>query len=171
MISYAKGSFPQGYVPTVFDNYAVTVEAKGKQVTLNLLDTAGQEDYDRLRPLSYANANIFLVCFSVANRDSFENVRDKWIPELRRYAAQPLAFLLVGTQADRRPTASGVGKGEAEALAQEMGAIGYLECSARTREELREVFVEAILGAVAQANGQSLNRKGGKAKKKRCAIV
>lgn len=169
MISYAKGSFPQGYVPTVFDNYAVTVEARGKQVTLNLLDTAGQEDYDRLRPLSYANANIFLVCFSLANRDSFDNVRDKWIPELRRYAAQPMAFLLVGTQADRTPAL--VTAREAESLAKELGAIAYLPCSAKTREGLREVFVEAILGAVNGGGASGEKRKATASKKKSKCLI
>ena len=66
------------YIPTVFDNYVVNLTAGDQTIELGLWDTAGQEEYDRLRPLSYANANVFLVCFSVVNPVSFENVSAKW---------------------------------------------------------------------------------------------
>ena len=61
----------------VFDNYAVTVMIGGEPYTLGLFDTAGQEDYDRLRPLSYPQTDVFLVCFSVVSTSSFENVKEK----------------------------------------------------------------------------------------------
>lgn len=77
LISYTTNKFPSEYVPTVFDNYAVTVMIGGEPYTLGLFDTAGQEDYDRLRPLSYPQTDVFLVCFSVVSPASFENVREK----------------------------------------------------------------------------------------------
>lgn len=49
----------------------------GEPYTLGLFDTAGQEDYDRLRPLSYPQTDVFLVCFSVVNPSSYENVKEK----------------------------------------------------------------------------------------------
>ena len=61
----------------MFDNYAVTVMIGGEPYTLGLFDTAGQEDYDRLRPLSYPQTDVFLVCFSVVSPSSFENVKEK----------------------------------------------------------------------------------------------
>ncbi|XP_055760952.1 cdc42 homolog isoform X2 [Salvelinus fontinalis] len=77
LISYTTNKFPSEYVPTVFDNYAVTVMIGGEPYTLGLFDTAGQEDYDRLRPLSYPQTDVFLVCFSCVSPSSFENVREK----------------------------------------------------------------------------------------------
>ena len=77
LISYTTNKFPSEYVPTVFDNYAVTVMIGGEPYTLGLFDTAGQEDYDRLRPLSYPQTDVFLVCFSVVNPASYENVKEK----------------------------------------------------------------------------------------------
>lgn len=61
----------------MFDNYAVTVMIGGEPYTLGLFDTAGQEDYDRLRPLSYPQTDVFLVCFSVISPSSYENVKEK----------------------------------------------------------------------------------------------
>lgn len=83
---YTTNKFPSEYVPTVFDNYAVTVMIGDDPYTLGLFDTAGQEDYDRLRPLSYPQTDVFLVCFSVTSPASFENVREKWFPEVRESA-------------------------------------------------------------------------------------
>ncbi|XP_045111372.1 cdc42 homolog isoform X2 [Portunus trituberculatus] len=96
LISYTTNKFPSEYVPTVFDNYAVTVMIGGEPYTLGLFDTAGQEDYDRLRPLSYPQTDVFLVCFSVVSPSSFENVKEKWVPEITHHC-QKTPFLLVGT--------------------------------------------------------------------------
>lgn len=85
LISYSLNAFPgNGYIPTVFDNYATTLNFEGKLIGLNLWDTAGQEGYDRLRPLSYALTDIFFICFSVSSRTSFENIREKWVNLLRK---------------------------------------------------------------------------------------
>lgn len=68
---------PPAHAVSVFDNYTANVMVDGKTISLGLWDTAGQEDYDRLRPLSYAMAQVFLICFSVVSPPSYENVRSK----------------------------------------------------------------------------------------------
>lgn len=158
LISYTTNKFPQEYVPTVFDNYAVTVMIGNEPYTLGLFDTAGQEDYDRLRPLSYPQTDIFLVCFSVVVPSSFENVKDKWVPEIRHHCPKT-PFLLVGTQVDLRENQAAIQKLErnrqrpisvemGERLARELRAIKYVECSALTQKGLKAVFDEAIIAAL-----------------------
>ncbi|CAH1248450.1 CDC42 [Branchiostoma lanceolatum] len=158
LMCYATGQFPTVYVPTVFDNYAVNIVVGGTPYNLGLFDTAGQEDYDRLRPLAYPMTSVFLVCYSVMNPTSFANVREKWIPELRHY--QPdTPIVLVGTQIDRRDDSRTleelqqngqrpVTAAQGQKLAKETGAESYAECSALTQQGIKNVFDEAILATL-----------------------
>lgn len=158
LISYTTNKFPSEYVPTVFDNYAVTVMIGDEPYTLGLFDTAGQEDYDRLRPLSYPQTDVFLICFSVTSPASFENVREKWLPEVCHHCPGT-PCIIVGTQIDLRDDPAVVEKllrqrqapittELGERLARETGAIRYVECSALTQKGLKNVFDEAIVCAL-----------------------
>jgi small GTP-binding protein len=120
--------------------------------TLGLFDTAGQEDYDRLRPLSYPQTDVFLVCFSVTSPASFENVREKWFPEVHHHCPG-VPCLIVGTQVDLREDTSvkdklakqrmaPVKREDGERMARELGAVKYVECSALTQYKLKDVFDE-----------------------------
>ena len=67
----------QSYIPTVFENYVTQIQFEGKLVELALWDTAGQEEYDRLRPLSYPESDVILIVFSIDFPVSLGNVQDK----------------------------------------------------------------------------------------------
>lgn len=120
--------------------------------TLGLFDTAGQEDYDRLRPLSYPQTDVFLVCFSVTSPASFENVREKWFPEVHHHCPG-VPCLIVGTQTDLRDDPAvreklskqkmqPVRKEDGDRMAKDLGAVKYVECSALTQYKLKDVFDE-----------------------------
>jgi len=154
LIAYTSNSFPREYVPTVFDNYTAHVIVEGKTISLGLWDTAGQEDYDRLRPLSYPSTDVFLLCFSLVNSTSFRNIKIKWLREVRHHCANA-KLILVGTKLDAREDPAVVAKlpeqglkavetAEGDALSKEIGAIKYMECSALTQKGLKNVFDEAI---------------------------
>ena len=156
LISYTKDEFPTEYVPTVFDNYQCHVMVDGRPTSLALWDTAGQEDYDRLRPLSYPNTDMFIVCYSTISRTSLQNVKDKWLPEIR-FECPNTPFVLVGTKCDvrentkahRKLQANGVActfvdADSAQKMGDELGAARVMQCSAKTQEGLKNVFDKAI---------------------------
>jgi len=173
LIVFSKGTFPEVYVPTVFENYVAEVEINGRVCELALWDTAGQEDYDRLRPLSYPDSHVILICFAVDSPDSLDNVQEKWISEVLHFCSG-LPIILVGCKKDlrydpktidelRRVNQRPVTEQEGQAVAQKIGATKYLECSAKTNEGVREVFEAATRAAL------TMNRK--KSKSGKCTIL
>ncbi|XP_028823532.1 ras homolog family member Gb [Denticeps clupeoides] len=154
LISYTTGAFPKEYVPTVFDNYSSQVTVDGRAVSLNLWDTAGQEEYDRLRTLSYPQTNVFVICFSISSPPSYENIKHKWHPEVTHHCPK-VPILLVGTKSDLRGDPDVVRKlkdqnqvpisqQQGQALARQIQAARYLECSALNQHGIKEVFAEAV---------------------------
>ncbi|VDI81000.1 Hypothetical predicted protein [Mytilus galloprovincialis] len=85
------------YVPTVFDSFTLTLNFHGVDTTVGLWDTAGQEDFDLLRPHSYPQTDVVLVTFDIANPLSFENVEKKWLPEVLHHMIN-VPRILVGTK-------------------------------------------------------------------------
>lgn len=154
LISYTTNAFPEEYIPTVFDNYSAQMSVDGRTVSLNLWDTAGQEEYDRLRTLSYPQTNVFIICFSIGSPSSHANVRHKWHPEVSHHCPN-VPILLVGTKRDLRSDGETVKKlkeqglapttqQQGNALAKQIGAVKYMECSALLQDGVREVFAEAV---------------------------
>ncbi len=155
-----------------FDNYSASVMVDNKPISLGLWDTAGQEDYDRLRPLSYPQTDVFLICFSIVSPSSFDNVKAKvripypssivhsltltaqWYPEIEHHAPG-VPIILVGTKLDlrddpevreqlRQRKMSPISYEQAVQVAKEIRAVKYIECSALTQRNLKSVFDEAI---------------------------
>ncbi|KEF61563.1 GTP-binding protein rhoC [Exophiala aquamarina CBS 119918] len=188
LISYSQGYFPEKYVPTVFENYITQTTHKqtGKTVELALWDTAGQEEYDRLRPLSYPETDLLFVCFAIDCPNSLENVMDKWYPEVLHFCpTTPL--ILVGLKSDlrnkrtciellRTQGLTPVTPEQGQAVAKQMGA-SYIECSAKESRGIQEVFDQAIdtsIRAEEESYETHPNAKGvkvKKVKKRKCGIL
>ncbi|KAH9788748.1 hypothetical protein KPL71_010973 [Citrus sinensis] len=146
LISYTGNTFPTDYVPTVFDNFSANVMVDGRTVNL------GQEDYNRLRTLSYRGADVFIIAFSLISRPSYENISKKWVPELRHYAPS-VPIVLVGTKLDLRedrqfhldyPGAYTISTEQGQKLKKQIGALAYVECSSKTQQNVKIVFDAAI---------------------------
>ncbi|CAG7720206.1 unnamed protein product [Allacma fusca] len=174
--SYTSHVFCEEYVPTVFENYVTEIYLENhlKKIELALWDTAGQEDFDRLRPLSYPEADVILLCFSISDPLTLTNIAEKWCPEVSHFCdSTPL--ILVGLKKDLRndplvmerlrvQNKSPVQTEEGMAMASRINALCYLECSAKTREGIHAIFNQAA---------QSAFKYGSKKKRRklRCSIL
>ena len=174
IVSYTTNGYPNEYIPTAIDTYDVVVHVDGEPVTFEMCDTPGQDDFDTLRPLVYPNTDVFLLCFSVVSPSSFANIREKWIPEIKKSrekgAKKHVPIILVGTQSDLRNDVNTrvelakykeqpVTEAEAKKLAKDLGCENFIETSALTQHNLKEVFDEAIMASL----------KGRKIKEKQAA--
>jgi small GTP-binding protein len=154
IMAYSTHSFPSEYVPNVFDNLSTNVMYDSRPIKLSISDTAGQDDYDRFRPLAYPSTDVFLLCFSTSCPSSFQNIRQKWHPEVRHHnPTTPL--LLVGTKIDLRNNSNVLSSlrernlapttfSQGEKMAKEIGAVKYIECSSLLGQGTHCVFEEAM---------------------------
>ncbi|PMB72596.1 GTP-binding protein RHO3 [Beauveria bassiana] len=136
-------------------------------IELSLWDTAGQEEFDRLRSLSYDDTDLIMLCYSVDSKDSLENVESKWVGEIADNCAG-VKLVLVALKCDLREQteeeeaeeAAGASAPAAEVaeprekkplityeqgleVARRIGASRYLECSAMKNRGVNEAFTEA----------------------------
>ncbi|KAG6812835.1 Rho GTPase [Tricholoma furcatifolium] len=150
---FTRGFFTQVYEPTVFENYVQDILVDDQMVELSLWDTAGQEEFDRLRSLSYAETNVVMICFSVDNPVSLENVESKWIDEILEHCPG-VKLVLVALKCDLRDDRGvrerlqrygthAVEYEEGLAVARRIRASRYLECSSKHNRGVTEVFNEA----------------------------
>lgn len=180
LMSFKGRRFLDDYVPTMFETYTCDIQIEGEAIELGLWDTAGQEGYDRLRPMAYPHCDCFIICYAVDNPDSLHNVKAKWLPELERYCPN-VPKILVATKKDLRrrtlaimdilngnTTSSIVSYEEGLCTAAMIGAERFLETSALYNDGVREVFEQtARVSLEARAK-----RKEKKAKRsERCSIM
>jgi len=152
--SYINREQPSLYIPTTVDTCDIEMDMNDTSYRLSITDTAGAEVYDRLRPLSYVDTDILILCFAVNSPPSFRNLKDKWILEVLHFAPN-VPVILVGTKVDRRndpdviaslarihekPITTAQGK----KLAKDIGAMDYVECSAIERKNIKNVFETAV---------------------------
>ncbi|EPX74672.1 rho family GTPase Rho3 [Schizosaccharomyces octosporus yFS286] len=171
---FTKGYFPQVYEPTIFENYIHDIFVDGNSIELSLWDTAGQEEYDQLRSLSYSDTHVIMICFAVDSPDSLENVIAKWLPEVSRNCPS-VKLVLVALKCDLRGADDDqansrlIGYEEGLAAAKKINAVRYLECSAKLNRGVNEAFTEAARVALA-AQPRSTKENGDSSHKTGCII-
>ncbi|ELP87314.1 Rho GTPase, putative [Entamoeba invadens IP1] len=156
LVCYAKNEFPEDYVPTVFDNYSASVMIKTVEIKVQFWDTAGQEEYESIRPLSYPSTDIFLLCFSVVQPVSLTNVAEKWFPEVKKHCPSS-KIAIVGLKIDLRESTEQVellrSKGQQPVVIKDVEEFvkekqiqcnGIFECSAKTKVGLKETIESAV---------------------------
>jgi Rho family protein len=170
LCSFALGEFPKEYQPTVFDNYVAEIRLDDKPVQLALWDTAGQEEYERLRPMSYSQSHVILIAFALDTPDTLENVTTKWMEEVRSICGPTIPIILVGCKSDLRPDTPHpntpdnpcpwVTREMGERVAQAIGARAYKECSALKIEGVDEVFEAATRASMLMRDGVPAHGSG-----------
>ncbi|CAF1305448.1 unnamed protein product [Rotaria magnacalcarata] len=149
---FATNEFPSAYEPTVFDNFACVMHRNSAtSYNLELFDTAGQEEWEQLRRMMYANTDVFLVCYSCMQPSSFDNVEKKWMPDVRSHDPSSLVILVslcidlrtnnnsVNAQPDLISTPVVTSRQGAD-LAKRLKCNAFIECSSMLRFHVREVF-------------------------------
>lgn len=159
------GYFDKTQLMTLKEAFQYEIKFQNIDVDVILTDTPGQDDYDRLRVCCYPSTDIFIITFSFDLPNSFDRVKSKWIPEVRRHCPSAIV-LLVGLKLDlvvqvvnehTDVPVDCVVCGPALALAVEVGAVDYLETSALTGygiKELREAIVAAVLSPASRIHSR-----------------
>lgn len=160
LISYLTNVFSGEYIPTVLNTRSVPVMVDGIPLNLVFWDTPGQDELDDFRLVSYINTDVFLIIFSLVSPESFERVREKWHPDVRRFCPNT-PIILVGTKLDLRDdkdtieklkekTQTPISYRQGLEMAKEIGAVKYFECSALTQIGLTTMFEETIQKGLCQ---------------------
>lgn len=156
---YVKGHFSETYTPTGFDTYTSTYHVSDTyKIHMSIWDTSGDAGYDRVRPLSYNDADLVIICFAVDNPDSMENVVSKWIVEVREHCPkQPI--ILVGCKTDIRPDVPQqegskiINYDQGLKTAKHIGALVYSEISSKTSQRsVSDVIEVAALSSAGNKN-------------------
>ncbi|KAJ7792943.1 cell division control protein 42 [Mycena olivaceomarginata] len=165
--SYKRKEAPRDHHLPNFDGYAPSITIGIETWLFGLWDTAGEADHERLRPMSYPQTDIFVVCFSVASRVSFENVQQKWFPEVRHHCPNVPLFDEKVVQKLAGQGKLPVSPAEGEMMTRRLGAARYFECSANKGQGVDDGFDQVLAIAIADIN---LKRRAEKATRK-CIVL
>lgn len=133
-------TFHKDCEPTIFENKMVTVIVEQLPISLHIWDTAGQEDFNCIIPLTYESTEIAIICYSVDDRYAYDAVLDKWEKEVKYYS-EKVEIVLVATKIDMYQTDTEIiPMEEGEKLAKQVNAIEFFQCSAKDSIGISEIF-------------------------------
>eukprot|EP00092_Neocalanus_flemingeri_P007968 GFUD01008596.1.p1 GENE.GFUD01008596.1~~GFUD01008596.1.p1 ORF type:complete len:1107 (-),score=154.31 GFUD01008596.1:37-3357(-) len=147
---FTEGSMPSEYTQTFFENSKKRINVNDEKIDLNIFDTGGGHDFDNIRPFNYTGADLCIISFAIDDPGSFENVINRWRPEISEHLSD-VPVILVGTKEDQRNDANKdtcVTYKQGNKVATTINATFYLECSAKKNSGIKEIFhcAEKILG-------------------------
>lgn len=170
IISVETGKFPTHGIPTVLDDVSVLREVDGIEYSISLWDTLGIEDYNRLRPLSYPQTDVFVLFYSVSSPGIFSSIPTFWKEELKLHCPN-VPILLVGGKCDlrydndvleelERKQLKPISFEEGQEVAKLIQASGFIECSSATYKGVETVLQQALQLAIdARKNTNTNNRQ------------
>jgi Ras family protein A len=164
---FKSGKFPEDHIPTIFETDIAKLKftdeefikkEKVDEIEFSLWDTAGQESYDRLRPLSYPASDVVLICFAIDSPDSLANVESQWAKEVKHFC-KGVPVILVGNKIDLREDKEMIANlakkdqilvstDKTKSMANKISAYAYVECSAKIQQGVQDVFETAAKAAL-----------------------
>jgi len=155
---FISDNVPGVYKPTGFDKFFTTKDLAGELVSFTVWDTSGSTSYDSVRPLSYSEADIFIICFKISDPISLYNVKSHWVIEIQKHSSAPI--ILCGCMADlrcdeatqahlSRTGRSVVSLEQALAISTQIGAKSYVETQSKdSYSETLDAFSVAAMTAM-----------------------
>ncbi|EEB13748.1 ral, putative [Pediculus humanus corporis] len=173
-LQFMYDEFVEDYEPTKADSYRKKVVLDAENVQIDILDTAGQEDYAAIRDNYFRSGEGFLFVFSITEEDSFQATQDFREQILRVKNEESIPFLLVGNKCDLEDKRK-VSYAEAKNRADQWG-VPYVETSAKTRENVDKVFFDLmreIRSRKIEENKSNVGKGKDKSKRKefKCIIL
>jgi len=162
-VQFVQGIFVEKYDPTIEDSYRKQIEIDGTQCMLEILDTAGTEQFTAMRDLYMKNGQGFVLVYSIIAQSTFNDLGDLREQILRVKDSDDVPTMLVGNKCDLADNRI-VEKGTAEALAKNWNCT-YLEASAKNKVNINEIFIQLI---------QNINKKNPPKKEKKkggCLLI
>ncbi|EOB12170.1 Rac-like GTP-binding protein ARAC7 [Nosema bombycis CQ1] len=148
--TFITGKNPGGYTPTLFDNLGKRVEFKKKVYMVSVWDTAGNDEFTRMRSLSFIQADVFLLCYSMNNVRSFNSIQ-KWLDGLKDFECP---IILCGTKCDLKDEEI-IDPDVADEIATKNGLYAHIETSSVDYINVNAAFDKAIEAVVSPKNGRN----------------
>jgi Ras-related protein Ral-A len=171
-LQFMYDEFVEDYEPTKADSYRKKVVLDGEEVQIDILDTAGQEDYAAIRDNYFRSGEGFLCVFSITEDESFQATQEFREQILRVKGDETIPFILVGNKSDLTDRRA-VTLANARAQAEEW-KVPYVETSAKTRENVDKVFFDLMREIRARkmdTDGNNKKEKDKPRKKIKCTIL
>lgn len=165
-LQFMYDEFVEDYEPTKADSYRKKVNLDGQEVHVDILDTAGQEDYAAIRDNYFRSGEGFICVFSITEQESLTAAHELREQILRVKNDENIPFLLVGNKADlddRRTVSEEAAREQAD-----QWRVKYIETSAKTRHNVNKIFMELLREIQARRNSElGADARGGKKSSKK----
>jgi Ras-related protein Rap-1B len=161
-VQFVQGIFVEKYDPTIEDSYRKQIEIDGSQCMLEILDTAGTEQFTAMRDLYMKNGQGFVLVYSIIAMSTFNDLPDLKDQITRVKDQDKVPMILVGNKCDLGQDQRVVDTSNGEQLAQSWGCL-FMEASAKARINVDQIFIELIKSI----NKTAPQTKGGKGEKKK----
>merc|ERR1712088_608209 len=162
-VQFVQGIFVEKYDPTIEDSYRKQVEVDGQQCMLEILDTAGTEQFTAMRDLYMKNGQGFVLVYSITAQSTFNDLQDLREQILRVKDTDDVPMVLVGNKCDLEDERV-VGKDQGLNLARQFNNCNFMETSAKAKIGVKDIFFDLVR----QINRQAPDNQNNKRKKRGC---